>query len=254
MHKLTSSLDPLYSSGGKGSMRYFFLHGGYSRLPFPDTEVSVEAKVLVFNGHGKIVFDHSTDGPTSQYRFINRALVSVDDRQDAYVPAGTFVETLLKNISIPTLLFAEIPRWVLLGFNVWDQVIAGETEEDSQFLYVVLVTLGRTGLDQASFQDYEYLKSMLHSFVPRFATVVSQISDAYLPGDARNLSDQIAGLMMPDPAAEETKDLRAFLTLYAKRYVHEALRAEEILKRCLMHMVKMPFELESSIRYGLIVN
>lgn len=95
---------------------------------------------------------------------------------------------------------------------------------------------------------------MLHSFVPRFATVVSQISDAYLPGDARNLSDQIAGLMMPDPAAGETKDLRTFLALYAKRYVHEALGAEEVLKRCLMHMVKMPFELESSIRYGLIVN
>ncbi|RAH75705.1 uncharacterized protein BO66DRAFT_310935 [Aspergillus aculeatinus CBS 121060] len=241
MHELTSSLDPLYSSGGKGSMRYFFLHGGYSRLPFPDDEVSVEAKVLVFNGQGKIVFDHSTDEPTSQYRFISRALVSVDDRQDAYVPARTFVETLLKNISIPTLLFAEIPR---------DQVIAGDTEEDSH----VLVTLGRTGLDQASFQDYEYLKSMLHSFVPRFATVVSQISDAYLPGDARNLSDQIAGLMMPDPSAEETKDLRTFLALYAKRYVHEALGAAEILKRCLMHMVKMPFELESSIRYGLIVN
>ncbi|RAH87226.1 hypothetical protein BO86DRAFT_384426 [Aspergillus japonicus CBS 114.51] len=245
MHNLTSSLDPLYSSGGKGSMRYFFLHGGYSRLPFPDDEVSVEAKVLVFNGQGKIVFDHSTDEPTSRYHFINRALVSVDDRQDAHVPARIFVETLLKNISIPTLLFAEIPR---------DQVIAGDSEEDSQFLYVVLVTLGRTGLDQASFQDYEYLKSMLHSFVPRFARVVSQISDAYLPGDARNLSDQIAGLMMPDQATDETKDLRNFLALYAKRYVHEALSAEEILKRCLMHMVKMPFELESSIRYGLIVN
>ncbi|RAL10168.1 uncharacterized protein BO97DRAFT_350025 [Aspergillus homomorphus CBS 101889] len=230
MHDLDQSLDPIYASGGKGSMRYFFLHGGYSRLPFPD-DVSVEAKVLVSNGFGKIVFDNNPDQPTSQYRFINRALDSVDGRQDAYVPARVLVETLLKNVSIPTLLLAEIPP--------------------------VLLTLGRTGLDQASFQDYEYLKSMLHGLVPRFTTAIFRFSDAYLPGDARNLSREVAGLMMPAAAKKDDgdlKDLRGFLAVYAKRYVHEALTEEEVLERCLLHVLKMPFELRSSVRYGLIVH
>ncbi|KAL3444777.1 hypothetical protein BJX65DRAFT_310578 [Aspergillus insuetus] len=102
---------------------------------------------------------------------------------------------------------------------------------------------------------------MPHAFVPRFAIAVSQISDAYLPGDARNLCRESAGLMMmpPDAAAaagdddDHQKNLHPFLAAYAKRYVHEALTNEEILERCLMHIVKMPFELGSPIRYGLIL-
>ncbi|KAL2859141.1 hypothetical protein BJX68DRAFT_261589 [Aspergillus pseudodeflectus] len=120
----------------------------------------------------------------------------------------------------------------------------------------VILTLDRTNLSRASFQDYEYLKCMLHSFVPRFALAVSRISDAYLPGDARNLCREIAGLMMPAAAAgddDDQKNLHVFLAVYSKRYVHEALTKEEILERCSLHIVKMPFELGSSIRYGLIL-
>lgn len=45
--------DSLYASGGKGSMRYLFLHGGHSQLPLGDN-VSVEAKVLVQNTLGEM--------------------------------------------------------------------------------------------------------------------------------------------------------------------------------------------------------
>ncbi|PYH42496.1 uncharacterized protein BP01DRAFT_359385 [Aspergillus saccharolyticus JOP 1030-1] len=246
MHRIEPSQDPLYASGGKGCMRYLFCHGGHSRLPLPE-EASVEARVLVFNEHGKIILDHSGDEPTSRFCFTDRALTSVDDRQDVFVPARPFVETLLKNVSIPTLLFAEIPR---------HQVLPDDTEQISQVLYVVLITLGRTNLPQATFQDYEYLKVMLHAFVPHFTVAISRISDAYLPGDARNVCQEVASLMMTSASAAEetTQALRSFLALYAKRYLHETLAEEEILRRCLLHMLKMPFEMESSVRYGLIVN
>ncbi|GLA01983.1 hypothetical protein AnigIFM60653_001276 [Aspergillus niger] len=101
--------DSLYASGGKGSMRYLFLHGGHSQLPLGDN-VSVEAKVLVQNTHGEIIFDDSPDQPTSQYQFLNRSLKSVNGKEDAYIPKQVFVEKMLINVSIPTLLFAEIPR------------------------------------------------------------------------------------------------------------------------------------------------
>ncbi|KAL2783144.1 hypothetical protein BJX66DRAFT_319065 [Aspergillus keveii] len=216
---------------------------------------SLPVRISFFFYAAVSVYNNSPDQPTSQYRFVNRALNSVDGEQDAYVPARSFVETLLKNISIPSLLVAKIPR---------DQVVAAQGfEQDTQFLYVVILTLDRTNLSRASFQDYEYLKCMLHSFVPRFVIAVSRISDAYLPGDARNLCREIAGLMMMSPEAaaaaapeeeyRDQKDLHAFLAVYAKRYVHEALTNEKILERCLIHIVKMPFELGSSIRYGLVL-
>ncbi|KAL4911424.1 hypothetical protein BDW74DRAFT_8265 [Aspergillus multicolor] len=236
------SLDPLYASGGKGSMRYFFLHGGHASIPSLN-EIIVEAKVVVLRPDGKILFDNAPDQPTSQYRFVNRKLDWVDGNQDAYVPARLFVQALLQNTSIPTLLFAEIRR---------DQVLAVENigagiEQENQFLYVVILTLGRTNLTQASFHDYEYLKSMLHLFLPSFAQAVARISDAYLPGDASNLCREIAGLM-----TDSQNETGTFLALYAKRYGHEALAQEEVLERCLMHIVKMPFELGSSVRYGLV--
>ncbi|KAI2918024.1 hypothetical protein CBS147343_4801 [Aspergillus niger] len=231
--------DSLYASGGKGSMRYLFLHGGHSQLPLGDN-VSVEAKVLVQNTHGEIIFDDSPDQPTSQYQFLNRSLKSVNGKEDAYIPKQVFVEKMLINVSIPTLLLAEIPR---------DQAEMSSGEDVS---YVTLLILGRTGVDQASFQDYEYLKSMLHLFVPRFGRAISRISDAYLPGDALNLSREVASLMMVPSG--DTNNLRTFLGIYAKRYMIKSSNEVEVLERCLLHMLKMPFELSSAIRYGLILH
>ncbi|GKZ20564.1 hypothetical protein AbraIFM66951_005889 [Aspergillus brasiliensis] len=238
MSNMDCSEGSLYASGGKGSMRYMFLHGGHSQLPLPDN-VSVEAKVLVQNTHGEIIFDDSPDQPTSQYLFLNRTLESVNGEKDVYIPTRVFVEKMLINVSIPTLLYAEIPR---------DQA---DTPSSENVSYVTLLILGRTGVDQASFQDYEYLKAMLHLFVPRFGRAISRMSDAYLPGDAHNLSHQMASLMMVP--SENTNNLRTFLAMYAKRYMIKSSSENEVLERCLMHILKMPFEMTSAIRYGLIL-
>lgn len=56
------------------------------------------------------IFDDSPDQPTSQYQFLNRSLKSVNGKEDAYIPKQVFVEKMLINVSIPTLLLAEIPR------------------------------------------------------------------------------------------------------------------------------------------------
>lgn len=93
---------------------------------------------------------------------------------------------------------------------------------------------------------------MLHLFVPRFGRAISRISDAYLPGDALNLSREVASLMMVPSG--DTKNLRTFLGMYAKRYMIKSPNEVEILERCLLHMLKMPFELSSAIRYGLILH
>ncbi|RAK89836.1 hypothetical protein BO79DRAFT_286823 [Aspergillus costaricaensis CBS 115574] len=238
MPDMCCSDDALYASGGKGSMRYLFLHGGHSQLPPPDN-FSVEAKVLVQNTHGEIIFDDSPDQPTSQYQFIDRTLKSVNGKEDAYIPKQLFVEKMLMNVSIPTLLFAEIPR---------DHA---DTPSSENVSYVTLLILGRTGMEQASFQDYEYLKSMLHLFVPRFGRAISRMSDVYLPGDALNLSHEVAGYMMVPSG--DTNNLRTFLAMYAKRYMLKSSSEREVLERCLLHMLKMPFELSSAIRYGLIL-
>ncbi|PYH30976.1 uncharacterized protein BO87DRAFT_429146 [Aspergillus neoniger CBS 115656] len=251
MPDMCCSDDALYASGGKGSMRYLFLHGGHSQLAPPDN-FSVEAKVLVQNTHGEIFFDDSPDQPTSQYQFIDRTLKSVNGKEDAYIPKQLFVEKMLMNVSIPTLLFAEIPRDhadTPSSENVSYVIYHGFSTLTSRFS--TLLILGRTGVEQASFQDYEYLKSMLHLFVPRFGRAISRMSDVYLPGDALNLSHEVAGYMMVPSG--HTNNLRTFLAMYAKRYMLKSSSETEVLERCLLHMLKMPFELSSAIRYGLIL-
>lgn len=43
----------LYASGGRGLLRYFFLHGSHERTTFPD-QVEVEANVVSFARDGKM--------------------------------------------------------------------------------------------------------------------------------------------------------------------------------------------------------
>lgn len=94
---------------------------------------------------------------------------------------------------------------------------------------------------------------MLKFFLPQFGQVISRISDAYLPGDALNLSHEVATLMMALPG-DATTNLRTFLSMYAKRYSLKPSAEKEILERCLLHILKMPFEMSSAIRYGLILH
>jgi hypothetical protein len=43
----------LYTTGGKGSIRYIFIHGNHEISPFSD-EITVDAKIVVFTGRGNM--------------------------------------------------------------------------------------------------------------------------------------------------------------------------------------------------------
>ncbi|PWY73050.1 hypothetical protein BO70DRAFT_297344 [Aspergillus heteromorphus CBS 117.55] len=222
------SVEDLYASGGKGSLRYVFLHGNHARPNLP-THACIEGKVRLFNRQGDIVFDDDPTRASSQYGFTEGRCVSVNDQPDAYIPARMFVQTLLKNIQVPGLIAAEVPK-------------------------AILVT-GRSGLDPIPAQDRDYLESMMQRLVPRFVSVISGKSDAYLPGDAKNLCHEIADSMLKPRGGSGDLDLLAFLDVYEKRYIHKpSATPEAILESCLLHVMKMPFELNSSIRYRLITD
>ncbi|PYH88522.1 hypothetical protein BO71DRAFT_423634 [Aspergillus ellipticus CBS 707.79] len=234
------SVKDLYASGGKGSLRYVFLHGNHAR-PSQPTDACIEGKVRLFNRRGEIVFDDDPARNSSHYRFAEGRCVSVNDQPEAYIPARMLVQTLLKNIQVPGLIVAEVPK---------DE---GEVQpgQDDSFLYVAILVTGSSGVDSIPPQDGNYLDTMMRCLVPRFVVAISQRSDDYLPGDAKNLCHEIADSIMK--VTEDSSDLLAFLDLYEKRYIHKpSTSPEAVLESCLLHIMKMPFELSSSIRYRLI--
>lgn len=58
------------------------------------------------------IFGSTDENSTSRYRFINGVCTHVNGQDDVSTPASQFVETLLKNVSIPTLIVAEVPMYV----------------------------------------------------------------------------------------------------------------------------------------------
>lgn len=90
----------------------------------------------------------------------------------------------------------------------------------------------------------------MRCFLPYFVESMSLRSDSYLPGDAQTLCKEITNYLKPK--ADE-KDFDDFLEIYRKRYFrNSSVQKEAILESCLLHIVKMPFDLKSSIMHGLI--
>jgi hypothetical protein len=91
---------------------------------------------------------------------------------------------------------------------------------------------------------------MTRVFLPRFVQAVSSRSGNYLPGDARNLCKEIArdmGTLLDDG------EFSSFLELYRQRYLGKSVVWKlDVLEACLLHIVKMPFDLTSSSQQGLI--
>lgn len=110
--------------------------------------------------------------------------------------------------------------------------------------------LGRSDLRICVGEERDYLEQMSKVFLPRFVQAMSSRSGDYLPGDAGNLCKQIAHGMSPLLADVE---FAGFLELYRQRYLGKSvIQKSEILEACLLHIIKIPFDLESSIRQGLI--
>lgn len=110
--------------------------------------------------------------------------------------------------------------------------------------------LGRSDLRICVGEERHYLAQMTRVFLPRFTQAMSPRSGDYLPGDARNFCKQVAhdmGTLLND------MEFSTVLELYQQRYLGKSVvQKPDILEACLLHMVKMPFDLASSIQLGLI--
>lgn len=90
---------------------------------------------------------------------------------------------------------------------------------------------------------------MMQAFVPRVVSSMSPTADEYLPGDARNLCIDVANRM------ELIKDdfvFNKFIAMYRARYIQKPLSQRALIELCLLHVLKMPFELTSAIQSSLI--
>ncbi|KAJ5767154.1 uncharacterized protein N7511_004770 [Penicillium nucicola] len=146
----------------------------------------------------------------------------------------------MKNVSIPTLIMGEVPV---------DQIGLSSKPHD-EFLYLAVLVYGRDDRAPCSLDDRIYLAKTMRSFVPYFVQSMSIRSDSYLPGDAQNLCKEIT-YYLKLKANEE--DLNDFIEVYRSHYFRNAsVPKEAILESCLLHILKMPFDLNSSIIHGLI--
>ncbi|KAI9039934.1 uncharacterized protein KD926_008920 [Aspergillus affinis] len=248
----------LYASGGRGLPRYFFLHGSHERTSFPD-QVEVEANVVSFSGNGKVISGDNNEPISQKYSFLNGVLTHTDGQTEAPIPAREFVETLLKNISVPALVLVEVPHSE-----------QSNPQDPNDSVYVAISVLGRSDLRICVGEERRYIARMMRVFAPRFTQAMAQRSDEYLPGDAQNLCKEIAhdmgSSLIDNPnsnsdsgseegADEDEEELVGFLHLYRQRYLGKSGTESgylDILEACLLHVLKMPFELESSVQQGLI--
>lgn len=58
------------------------------------------------------IFGSTDESCTSRYWFVDGVCTHVNGQDDIPIPASQLVETLLKNVSIPTLIVAEVPMYV----------------------------------------------------------------------------------------------------------------------------------------------
>ena len=56
------------------------------------------------------IFEESPGCRSAQYHFVEGHCIEVDGQPCQYLPARRFVETLLRNVSVPALLVAEVPK------------------------------------------------------------------------------------------------------------------------------------------------
>lgn len=226
------------SQYGQGSLRYFFFHGNHGGIPIPP-HMSVDAKILVFSGEGQILLGHTFEDSPSRYHFNNGIYDSADGQNEKPLPAKPLVERLMKNVSVPSLIVAEVPSHQMgIGLRTLDP-----------FLYVAVLVLGRDDLRPCTPDDREYLAVMMQAFIPRFITSIAPTASKYLPGDAHNLSIEMANSM---ELIEDDSNFQTFIAMYRGRYVQKPLPQRAVVELCLLHVLKMPFELNIAIRTTLI--
>ncbi|KAJ9214080.1 hypothetical protein DTO166G4_4346 [Paecilomyces variotii] len=224
----------LYTSGGRGSMRYFFLHGNHGAPSLPETLI-VEASVVVFDPHGNVLYGKESVDSPKKYHFENGKITHVEGEESASIPVRQLTETLLKNVSVPTLIVVELT--------------SAQNEKYCPDAYQILALSVLERSDRhSSLDDRNYIMTMMPVFVPCFVRAISLISAGYLPGNVRDLAREVAAYMESIDSAHE---FNKFLELYRQRYIRKPVEYNsQVLETCLLYMLKMPFDLASSIDYS----
>ncbi|KAJ5301811.1 hypothetical protein N7508_006674 [Penicillium antarcticum] len=124
------------------------------------------------------------------------------------------------------------------------------TKPQDDVLYLAVLVYGRSDHSPCSLDDRIYLAKTMRSFVPYFVQSMSIRSDSDLPGDAQTLCKEITNYL---GLKADRKDLDDFIEVYRNHYFRNpSVPKEAILESCLLHILKMPFDLDSSITHGLI--
>ncbi|KAJ5335101.1 hypothetical protein N7452_007504 [Penicillium brevicompactum] len=122
-------------------------------------------------------------------------------------------------------------------------------EAKDPFFYVAVLVLGRSDIRPCTAGDREYLSIMVQTFVPRLLTSLVPIASEYLPGDAHNLCVEVANRM---ESIADDPDYHIFIAMYRGRYIQKSLPQRAVVESCLLHVLKMPFELSIAIKSSLI--
>ncbi|CAI7659036.1 unnamed protein product [Penicillium pancosmium] len=124
-----------------------------------------------------------------------------------------------------------------------------DLEVKDTFFYIAILVLGRSDIRPCTAGDREYLSIMMKTFVPRMLRVMAPTASEYLPGDAHNVCVGVADRM---EMIEDDPDYQTFIAMYRGRYVQKPLQRRAVVESCLLHVLKMPFELNTSIKSSLI--
>ncbi|KAF9890043.1 hypothetical protein FE257_006723 [Aspergillus nanangensis] len=201
--------------------------------------MTVEADVVVLTEQGEIIFGQNFGKGPSCFEFREGICRDADGQIEGPLPAKSFVEKIMKNVSVPSLIVAEVPKHEM-GIDL---------EAKDPFYYVAVLVLGRSDLRPCTAGDREYLSVMMQTFVPRLVRSMAPTASEYLPGDARNLCIDIANRMDKIP---HDPDYHTFIAMYRGRYVQKPLPQRAVVELCLLHVLKMPFELRTAINSSLI--
>ncbi|KAL1877273.1 hypothetical protein Plec18167_004962 [Paecilomyces lecythidis] len=224
------------SSAGRGLIRYFFLHGNHGAPPLPESLI-VEASVVLYDHSGNVLYGKESENSPKKYHFENGKITHVDGDDSALIPVRQLTEPILKNVSVPTLITSELP-------STESNVCCSDA-----YQILVVSVLGRSDC-QPSLDDRNYTMTMMQVFVPCFVRAISLTSAGYRPGNVRDIARDVAAYM---ESIDSTHEFNKFLELYRERYIRKPVEYHgQILETCLLYMLKMPFDLVSSINYRLI--
>ncbi|KAL3477462.1 hypothetical protein BJX99DRAFT_246218 [Aspergillus californicus] len=204
-----------------GSLRYLFCHGNHGDVPLPDY-MTVEANVIILNGQGKM---------GHRYEFRDGICINTDGQVEL-LPAKSFVEKIMKNVSIPSLVLAEVPN----------HQMGVDLEVEDPFFYI-------NDLRPCTAGDREYLSTMVQAFIPRLVKVMTLISSEYLPGNAQHFCTKVTDYI---EKITDDPDYYMFIAMYQSQSVNKLLPQRAVIESGLLYVLKMLFELNTLVRSSLI--